>query len=85
MNRPAVRIAEMQVLEIVADELEASIGDYPELETAVGPLGAAARRWFVEQEADTALWSTSQAALKAARPSWTGCRWKLDGLTATRL
>ncbi|MGQ3177440.1 MAG: hypothetical protein ACT6R2_04745 [Blastomonas fulva] len=85
MNRPAVRIAEMQVLKIVADELEASITEYPDLETAVGPLGAAARRWYIEQEADTALWSTSQDALKAARTNWTGCRWKLDGLTATRI
>lgn len=85
MNRPSVRIAEMQVLKIVANELEASIADYPDLETAVGPLGAAARRWYIEQEADTALWSTSQDALKAARPDWKGCRWKLDGLTATRV
>lgn len=86
MNRPAVRLAEMRVLKIVADELDASIGSYPDLGVAVATMGSVERRWYIEQEADTALWSTAQDALKAARgASWANCRWKLDDLTATRV
>lgn len=86
MNRPAVRIAEMQVLKIIADELDASIASFPLLSTAVAAMGDHERRWYIEQEADTALWGTSQEALKAARAAnWASCRWKLDNLTATRV
>jgi len=86
MNRPAVRIAEKRVIKIVADEIEASIAAYPNVAAAVASLSAAATRWYIEQEADTAVWSTAQHALGAARAAnWVGCRWKLDDLTATRV
>jgi len=86
MNRPAVRIAEKRVIKIVADELEASLAAYQDLYEAVTDLGPAATRWYVEQEADTAVWSTAQDALaEAQNVDWANCRWKLDDLTATRV
>jgi hypothetical protein len=86
MNRPAVRIAEMKVLKIVAGELEASIGSFPALASAAATMGPDQLRWYIEQEADTALWGTSQAALQAAgAANWANCRWKLDNLAATRV
>jgi hypothetical protein len=86
MNRPAIRIGAMKAISRVADELDKSIALFPALATAVSGLGPDERRWYIEQEADTALWSAANEALKAARSAnWASCRWKLDNLAATRV